>query len=384
MVLSRAAALLALLACPVLAQPAAIVRPIEEAVLPGASKSFVAMEAGQGGLLLHLPQGERPSRGHPLVVIVPGHHCKVENYVSATQLLLSRGFAVALFQWQENAELSAEKWDARLKAVLDGTLAEGARAGSPIAGALDAGKMGIMGHSLGGSVATLRAARDARLKALAVFGPGGQENGFLNEARTIAGATLAIDGSLDRITPPETHGGRIVERAASPYKAHVVIKNGSHPNAPADFEADYIRDSMRIVPERIPVWPFVKWGYDFPILRDVKPMPGVEQRAIAFPYLAAWMERFVAGRVTPEVLELTGGKSGQAQLAAEVLTRAKFSPALAEGLPVDLARRTAERVVAPAPRAVARSVERGAEGERLGGAVGELSRDRAAGRVRGR
>ena len=137
------------------------------------------------------------------------------------------------------------------------------------------------------------AALDARWKALVVCGPGGKEEGFLSEARAVRGATLAVDAGLDRITPPDTHGGRVVERSASPYKAQVVITGGAHPNAPADFDADYIREP-KLVTTPIPFWPFVTWSYDFPIVPGVKPIPSTRQRELAFRYLVPWLERFVA------------------------------------------------------------------------------------------
>lgn len=335
----RRALLLASLALaatlPALAQPAAKVTalpPGDELSSPAASRSLVVQEPGEAVFLLHLPQQQKPSQGWPLIVVVPGLACLPANYTELSALLLGRGYAVALFEHDGNDEYSAEKWDERLKSAIDALLGESARPGSKIARAVDAQRMGIVGHSLGGSVAVLRAARDPRFKALATFGPGGRESAFLDEAKQVKGATLAIDGSLDRVTPPDENGGVVVERAATSWKAHLIIEQGSHPNCPADFNADYIRDSGRYVLKALPFWPFATYEYEFPIIPGVKPMPGPAQRAIAFPYLSAWLDRFVADRqLSDERLALTDGRAARRGVEEGVLTQASFSPALAGG-----------------------------------------------------
>ena len=327
------ASLLCAAALPALAQPAAKVSALpsdHELASPSARRSLLVEEPGEALLLLHLPKLQKPARGYPLVVVVPGLGCLPKDYSELSTLLLGRGYAVALFEHDGNDEYSAERWDERLAPAVEALLDESARPGSAIARAVDPRKLEILGHSLGGSVATLRAARDPRFKALAVFGPGGREDAFLNAAREVRAATLAIDGSLDRVTPPRENGGTVVDRADTPHKAHLIVDQGSHPNCPADFDADYIRDSGRYVLKPIPFWPFTTWDYEFPIVPGVKPMPGPAQRAVAFPYLAAWLDRFVAGRqLDDQRLALTDGRTAKQGVADGVLSEARFSPALA-------------------------------------------------------
>lgn len=293
---------------------------------PQASAAYRLAEPDDGTLLHLLPKTTKPARGWPTIVIVPGHHCAPDDYTQLRDTLLRRGYGVALFAWDDNSDLQAARWDERLATLVQGLHDETRRLTSPLRATVDTAKLGILGHSLGGAVATLRAARDPRFKALAVFGPGGQDAGFLDEARAVRGATIAIDGSLDRVTPPDEHGGVVAARANTAAKAHVIIRDGNHPNAPADFDADYIRESGRWVAKPIAVWPFVTWVYDFPINRDIKPIPGATQRAIAFRYLVPWFDRFVAGRDSAAIRQATDGRRAARDVADGVLSEASFSP----------------------------------------------------------
>ena len=100
---------------------------------------------------------------------------------------------MATFEWKDNEDCDADDWDEQMKVMTDHLLAEAAKSGSALRRKVDPRKLGIVGHSLGGSVAVLAAARDRRFKALAIFGPGGKQDAFLSEARKVRAATIAID-----------------------------------------------------------------------------------------------------------------------------------------------------------------------------------------------
>lgn len=268
---------------------------------------------------IDLPKGQVPSRGFPTIVIVPGVGCPAEDYSKVRRRLVLAGYAAATFEWKDNEDLDADDWDERLAELTDLLLAEDRKSGSRLRGKLDERRLGIMGHSLGGSVAVLAADRDARFKALAVFGPGGKQGDYLRKRIEIP--TLAVDGSLDRVTPPEDHSGEILSRATTRYTAHVIIKDGNHPNAPANYDTDYIRDAGRYVMKPLPFWPFFTYTYEFPIVPGVTPITGRQQRTLAFPYLVGWFDRFVAGK--SDALDIVS--RGAAQLASGKLTQADFS-----------------------------------------------------------
>jgi dienelactone hydrolase len=288
-----------------------------------AADAPVVLEAGVATLEVHRAAGS-PANA-PLILLVPGLGCLPKDYTLVTAYLQKRGYDVALFQAEGNEELEAETWYKRLTAVTDVLFKENADPKSSLYRSIDMDRLGVIGHSLGGSVATLVAARDPRFKALVAFGPGGKDQGFLDEARSIKGATLVIDGSLDRITPPDTMGAVVAGRTASPYSGHVVIEGGAHTNAPADFNADFIRDSGRFAMTPIPFFPFMTMKYEFPIVPGVKPMPAADQRAIAFSYLGPWLDRFVASKADKD--GSTTGKRAADQASAGVLSTAEFSAA---------------------------------------------------------
>lgn len=273
-----------------------------------------------------LPKAAAPADGYPTIVIVPGLGCQAEDYSIVRKRLIQCGYAVATFEWKDNEDYDADDWDERLEVMTDLLLEHDQDAQSTLAGLIDEGKLGLMGHSLGGSVAVLAAARERRFKALAIFGPGGKQTDFLDAAVSLP--TIAIDGSLDRVTPPDEASGVVLENATTRYTAHVVVTDGNHPNTPADYDADYIRDSGRFVMKPNPLWPWLMVPvYEFPIVEGITPIEGRLQRQIAFPYLIAWFDRFVAKTEKP--LDLVA--RGKAELAAGKLTRAKFSPAVTGG-----------------------------------------------------
>ena len=274
-----------------------------------------------------LPKTQAPAAGFPTVVVVPGLACQAEDYTLLRRRLVQAGYAAATFEWEDNEDLDADDWDEHLAALTELLLAEARDAQSALGGAIDAGRLGIVGHSLGGSVAVLAAARDRRFKALVVCGPGGKQTEFLDRASELRLPTLGIDGSLDRVAPPDEASGVVLERAQTRYTAHVIVKDGNHPNAPADFDTDYIRDSGRFVMKPIPFWPFFTTSYEFPIVEGIRPIPSRTQRAIAFPYLIGWFDRFVAR--SPDALDLVA--RGAKELAEGKLTVARFSPALEGG-----------------------------------------------------
>ena len=298
---------------------------LEQLPSTGIADHFRLTNRDDARLDIDVPRAQAPSAGFPTILVIPGLECQAEDYSELRVLLVRQGYATATFEWKDNEDYDADDWDEQVEDVTELLLAADQGAGA-LAGRIDEARLGVVGHSLGGSVAVLAAARDGRFKALALFGPGGKQDDFLDRARDLELATIAIDGSLDRVTPPDEASGVVLERANTPYKAHVIITDGSHPNAPADYDADFIRDAGRYVWKPVPFFPFWVQAYEFPIIEGITPITGPAQRAIAFPYLVGWFDRFVAGRqADPE--GLANGQRAAAELAAGKLTRARYSPA---------------------------------------------------------
>lgn len=326
------------------ARPAAAPKP---AANPDQAPMLVVENAEKTARLFFLqPAGKPPADGRPTIVIVPGLGCQPQDYTEVSGYLLAKGYNVAVFETQGNQEMEGKVWDKRLSEVTDELLAHNKEPRSPLHGVVNEAELGIVGHSLGGSVATFAAARDPRFKALVTFGPGGKDQSFLQEARNVQGATLAIDGSLDRMTPPDQAGGVVVERSASPFKAQIVVKGGAHANSVGDYNADYIRGSLQLIPEvkYVGFFPIVTWSYGFPVIKEIKPIPGPEQRAIGFRYLGAWLDKFVAGKNT----SVDFAKLAADEVKSGLLTEATVSPEAAQALEPAAAKTTRGRAAKPA------------------------------------
>ena len=265
-----------------------------------------------------------PGADRPVVVVLPGWNAPASMYGELTRDLTARGYVVAVFSHGDNLDESPADWDLWAEGALDLLVANAYAPASPLFHEVDPGRIAVVGHSLGGAAATLLASHDPRVKALAVFGPQSGDTTFLAAASWITVPVLAIDGSLDRIAPHALCGGVVIANAASADKASIVITGGNHPNCPADWNTDYIRDYGRWVLEPMQAWPFAYWTFDWPVVPGIKPIPGPQQRATAFPYLGAWLDRFVCGAKT-DPQGLTNGKQADAQVSSGVLTQDSWS-----------------------------------------------------------
>jgi dienelactone hydrolase len=270
-----------------------------------------------------------PGADRPVVVVVPGWNCTASLFTDVTQYLTNRGYAVAVYSHADNLDGASADWNVWVEGALDLLEAETASPLSPLFHEVDTSRLALLGHSLGGATATLVASYDPRVKALVVFAPQSGDLTFLAAATLVRAPLLAIDGSLDRIAPHDTCGGVVISNAASTDKGTIVITGGNHPNCPADFDTDYIRDPGQWVLKSLPTFPFFTWAWDWPVVPGIKPIPGPQQRATAFPYLGAWLDRYVSGLKDPD--HWTDGKQADAQVGTGVLTEDYFSPSARKG-----------------------------------------------------
>jgi 2,6-dihydroxypseudooxynicotine hydrolase len=115
---------------------------------------------------LRLPLSGSGSAPHACVILVPGLDSTKEDFITLSEMCARRGLASFAFDGPGQGEvhrhaLLAEGYEAAILAVFD---AIAARPG------IDAGRIGLLGRSLGGYYIPRAAAADSRVKALAVFG----------------------------------------------------------------------------------------------------------------------------------------------------------------------------------------------------------------------
>ena len=146
--------------------------------------------------------------------------------------LASHGYAVLVLDTNEPRDRPEVRADALIAAVRI-LKAENNRDGSPLRGRVDAGKMAIMGHSMGGG-GTLIAANEQgdEIQAAIPFTPYQPEGVF----DRITAPTLIIAGSADRVTPVADHAWpHFLSIPESTTKVYMEVDGGDH----------YIADSTR-------------------------------------------------------------------------------------------------------------------------------------------
>jgi dienelactone hydrolase len=265
----------------------------------------------------------------PAILLFPGWNTGEAQYTQLRKYLTDRGYVVAVFSHGGNLDPLAEDWAIYAETAMNLLVVEATSPASPLFHEVDAKRIGVAGHSLGAATAVLLASRDKRVKALGITGPQCGTMSFLAAAPLVTCPVLTVDGSLDRIAPPEVCSAGVIAGVSATDKASVIIKDGNHTNSPSDYNFDYIRDTGRLVMKTTTIWPYFYWTWDWPVVAGIKPIPGAQQRAIAFPYRGAWFDRYVAGIKPPA--GVTNGKQADAQVQQGVLTKDFFSAAARSG-----------------------------------------------------
>ncbi|HUY60481.1 MAG TPA: YqiA/YcfP family alpha/beta fold hydrolase [Candidatus Dormibacteraeota bacterium] len=132
---------------------------------PPGHRVTIAFESGEMVGVLRLPPGDGP---HPVVVLIAGLDSAKEEFRSTEQLFLERGLATFAVDGPGQGEAEYDlpirpDWEVPGGAILDALSA---------LSAVDAGRIGLWGVSLGGYYAPRLASADARVRAcIALAGP---------------------------------------------------------------------------------------------------------------------------------------------------------------------------------------------------------------------
>lgn len=199
------------------------------AILPVASATAATVEVGDPGrpLRVSLPAGEGVA---PLAVLVHGWGVGPEDYASHARELNAQGFATALFRAPSKWQLDPHRWRDALMSDLDAVEAATAPGGA-LAGrvAVGPGRVGLVGHSLGGGTVLTTAAFDPRVGAVVAYAPGTAttyRGRLLREARGITAPTLILSGGLDLVAPHAMFAGPL--RRAIPGARGTLLPLGTH------------------------------------------------------------------------------------------------------------------------------------------------------------
>jgi hypothetical protein len=150
-------------------------------------------------------------------------------YSSTLTHLASWGFVVAMPNFTLRLFPDTDAMAADLGICLDGLLAESARPGALLFGAVRGDRCGFSGHSLGGACAVIQGVRESdRLKVIVSLASG---NRTQPPASSVAGQLrrplILLAGSRDWISSLPTHVGPIYAAASAP-KGLFLLSNGNH------------------------------------------------------------------------------------------------------------------------------------------------------------
>lgn len=114
--------------------------------------------------------GDGAPRG-PLVLIAPGFQIAPAQYLTYAEHLASFGYVACTVAYSVGFPTSHVDAAADLTGAVDQLLALGADSMSPFFDRIDPSRIALVGHSLGGKLAVLAAAGDARVKAIVGLDP---------------------------------------------------------------------------------------------------------------------------------------------------------------------------------------------------------------------
>ena len=177
------------------------------------------------------------------VAISPGFTERQENMSWWGNHLASHGFAVLTLDTNELRDDPAVRADALMAAigVLNG---ENTRTGGVIRGKIDANRMAIMGHSMGGGGTLLAAnAHSAELKAAIPFTPWLPDGDFSE----VTVPTLLIAAEIDSIAAVGVHAWPHYQTlSASKPRMYMEIKGGNHFVANTDTGEDRLTPNIDV------------------------------------------------------------------------------------------------------------------------------------------
>jgi dienelactone hydrolase len=170
--------------------------------------------------------------GLPAVAFGHGWLQPVDRYRALLRHLASWGFVAAAPGTQRGPLMSSRLLAGNLRTTLD--ICTGVRLGDGGI-SVDAARLAVAGHSMGGGAAVLAAADDPRVRAVVTFAASETRPSALDAARRVTAPGLHLAGGEDRIAPPVGHAEAIarawqgpVQLRSLPKTSHLGFAEGRH------------------------------------------------------------------------------------------------------------------------------------------------------------
>lgn len=180
--------------------------------------------AGSGGERAAVDAGGAP---FPVIAFGHGYLANVSFYAPTLAALAAEGYIVLAPTSQTGLLPDHSDFADELRASLDWAIAQGEEQGALLFGAVDGGRLGVCGHSMGGGCALLAAARDARIRAVSTLAAADTRPSSLGVLDEIAAPVQFIAGSQDAIAMVQAFQRPLYEAVPAPRQL-VIIEGGSH------------------------------------------------------------------------------------------------------------------------------------------------------------
>lgn len=168
-----------------------------------------------------------PASGRKLAAVAVGHDWMqpAARYAGLLRHLASWGVVALAPDTQRGPLASVLSLSADLRAALD--VGTGVRLGSGDV-TVDPGRLGLVGHGIGGGAAVLAAAADDRVRAVTLLAPAETHPSAIDAARSVTASGLVLIAGRDTVAPAVGHAWPITAAWAGPVTARILPK-ASHP-----------------------------------------------------------------------------------------------------------------------------------------------------------
>jgi len=140
----------------------------------------------------------------------------VDSYTSTLAHLASWGHVVIATTSQGGLFPSHSAFAADLSHCLTWLELQSADPASPYFGGIDAGALGLSGHSMGGGASLLAAAADARVRAVVPLAPANTNPSSIAAAAGVTAPTRIVAGTEDTVVPTGANGAPMYTALAGP------------------------------------------------------------------------------------------------------------------------------------------------------------------------
>ncbi len=164
---------------------------------------------------------------YPVIAFGHGYLARVSFYAATLDALAAEGFIVVAPTSQTGLLPDHSDFADELRAALDWAVAQGDEPGSLLFEAVDGGRLGVSGHSMGGGCALLAAARDRRIVAVSTLAAADTRPSSRDLLRRIGAPVQFIAGSEDAIAMVQAFQRPLYLATPTPRQL-VVIEGGSH------------------------------------------------------------------------------------------------------------------------------------------------------------